>query len=54
MPVIPALRKLRKEDCEFKASMGYIARPCLKTQRGREKENEKNSQNGRKIFTINI
>jgi hypothetical protein len=27
-PVIPALRRLRQEDCEFKASPG-IGRPCL-------------------------
>jgi hypothetical protein len=30
MPVIPALRRLRQEDHEFKTSLGYIARPCLK------------------------
>jgi hypothetical protein len=26
MPVIPALGKLRQEDLEFKASLGYTAR----------------------------
>jgi hypothetical protein len=30
--LIPAMRKLRQEDLEFKVSMGYIARPCLKNK----------------------
>jgi hypothetical protein len=29
--VILALRRLRQEDCEFKASLGYIS--CLKNQK---------------------
>jgi hypothetical protein len=28
--VIPALGRLRKEDVEFKVSLGYLGRPCLK------------------------
>jgi len=30
-PVILALRKLRQEDHKFKASLSFIARPCLKS-----------------------
>jgi hypothetical protein len=29
MPVIPALGRLRQEGGEFKASLDYIARPCI-------------------------
>jgi hypothetical protein len=32
MPVIPTLRRLWQEDYEFKASLGYMARPCFKKQ----------------------
>jgi hypothetical protein len=31
MPVIPSLKKLRQEDLEFKASLGYKVRYCFKT-----------------------
>jgi hypothetical protein len=30
MPVVPAPRKLRHKDHEFKSSPGYIVRRCLK------------------------
>jgi hypothetical protein len=33
MPAIPALRKLREKDGEFKASLSCIARPCLKKKK---------------------
>jgi hypothetical protein len=36
MPVIPALRRLRQEDREFQADLGYKMRPCLKIRRAGE------------------
>jgi hypothetical protein len=29
MPIFPGLGRLREENGEFKASMGYTGRPCL-------------------------
>jgi hypothetical protein len=41
MPIIPALRKLRQEDCELKASLVYMTRPCLKRRRRKKKKQTK-------------
>jgi hypothetical protein len=38
MSIIPALRRLRQDDLEFKASLGYIGRPCIKKKRKKKAE----------------
>jgi hypothetical protein len=37
---IPALRKLRQKDYEFKTSLGYIARSCFIKQNNNNKSSD--------------
>jgi hypothetical protein len=37
MPVTPALRRLRQEECEFKASLEYVVRACPKNKQNKIK-----------------
>jgi hypothetical protein len=36
--IIPAFGRLRQEDHEFKTSLGYVAKPCLKKRKRKKKE----------------
>jgi hypothetical protein len=44
MPVIQALRRQRQDIYEFKASLGYMARSCLKKPKPKQRH-YKNSNN---------
>jgi hypothetical protein len=48
-PAIPALRRLSQEDLEFKVSLGYIVRPCLKKNQGYDKSTASIILNGEKL-----
>jgi hypothetical protein len=43
----PALRRLRKENHEFKASLGYLVRP-IKRKKDREKRGRERERKGEK------
>jgi hypothetical protein len=38
MPIIQALRKLREEDHEFEATLGYIMRSCIPKKKKKKKK----------------
>jgi hypothetical protein len=40
MPVIPELRRLKQEDCEFEVTLRYTATPCLNWGRGEERKSK--------------
>jgi hypothetical protein len=52
MSIISALGRLRQKDCEFKASLGFIAGPCLRNKtklpQNKKKEKERQRKKGRK------
>jgi hypothetical protein len=49
MPVIPALRRLRQEDCTVRASLGCILRHCLKNKTKQNKNQQPTVAEQRKI-----
>jgi hypothetical protein len=54
LSVIPALRRLKQEDLDFKAGLDYIVKPHLKKQnierkRERERERERKKKERKKV-----
>lgn len=50
MTVIPALKKPRQEDPEFRASMDYIQYPSLKKKEEKDKKKKKNNINKKTLI----
>jgi hypothetical protein len=49
MSVIPALQRERQEDSEFKVSLGYMLRSCVKKPKRKKREKrKKRRKEGRK------
>jgi hypothetical protein len=44
VPIIPALRKLRQEECEFEASLGCVAKHCFKKKEKKEERKERRKE----------
>jgi hypothetical protein len=53
MHVIPALRRLRQEDYEFKASIDYIVTPASKYKTNKNWRKDKDAQNHFSILNWN-
>jgi hypothetical protein len=49
-PTIPVLRQLRQEDHQFKAILGYMARPYLKKKNEKNKTKQKTQTKQKFIF----
>jgi hypothetical protein len=43
---LSALDRLRQEECEFEASLGYTGRSCLKKQQQQQKKKKQKPQAG--------
>jgi hypothetical protein len=54
MLVIQALGRLKKENCEFEANLGYLIRPCLKeeTKQQQQKKSQSRVKDKVAIFII--